>query len=738
MNKYINMNKNLNKEDLSSSYLSDISESSQKNKKNYYLYKIGGKLILKKKPIKESSSKKITPKKNSDIKNIISHINSLFNYKYTKMIQYNKTIINRLIFNINSKIVTTFKENLILCDINEFLYRFYEKNKSEQILKKLLNYYEINNIIYPNYISLYEGNYIFNNIEQKQKIIDRQEKLIKNGEKNNNENNKEESILNSNVVESILNQTNTSETKRFFGLKDDNNLMEEDDFEQINDLIKNIDNFEKNEKNGKKNKIIKKKNFIRIINANNNLGNKTAKNNKNSYIKELLSTISYFERLDNKSKIRVQNKKENNNNNINNNQIFSKTNYNNLVIKKNINFNNSKNHKRINTLDTDRIRPKNIILSINNHSMNESNNSFKSPYVIKRPINIDNITYSKKKISQNISRTKNIYIHKNSKSISSFNNYNSNLKLDPEYFNIMNNNNLNRIKIYRKKLQKIYTDQNIKNEKLNINSNSVNKNYRKININQISIPIHTYMSSTRKKIGNLYDSKYKYNRVSPSPNFKLISKMIKTKYLIDDKYNRNINSVSLTARNTVNCFNFKDIKNKNKLNGKDNNNFTTKNIYISNNITNNNFYTINNDPKKHMKLLIYRNNKNKKNNELNKIKANKINIKEYKLDKNGNIYINSDRNQKNLQYQLSNNIKTKDINFKKINKTNIINPYKNGLINSTILKSLDKNSLNSLLNKFRFDNSNVERNISLQNNNIRYTTINEMKHKYNKSFQKKF
>ena len=151
-----------------------------------------------------------------------------------------------------------------------------------------------------------------------------------------------------------------------------------------------------------------------------------------------------------------------------------------------------------------------------------------------------------------------------------------------------------------------------------------------------------------------------------------------------------------------------------------------------------NFYTINNDPKNHMKLLIYRNNKNKNNNGLNKIKANKINIKEYKLDKNGNIYINTDRNQKNLQYQLSNNIKTKDINFKKINKTNIINPYKNGLINSTILKSLDKNSLNSLLNKFRFDNSNIERNISLQNNNIRYTTINEMKHKYNKSFQKKF
>ena len=67
------------------------------------------------------------------------------------------------------------------------------------------------------------------------------------------------------------------------------------------------------------------------------------------------------------------------------------------------------------------------------------------------------------------------------------------------------------------------------------------------------------------------------------------------------------------------------------------------------------------------------------------------------------------------------------------------NIYKNIIINSTILKSLNKTSLNSLLNKFRFDdNSNGERNISLPNNNIRYTTINEIKHKYNKSFQKKF
>ena len=49
-----------------------------------------------------------------------------------------------------------------------------------QLLKKILDYYETNNIIYPNYTALYEGNYIFNNIEQKQKIIDRIEQKAKN------------------------------------------------------------------------------------------------------------------------------------------------------------------------------------------------------------------------------------------------------------------------------------------------------------------------------------------------------------------------------------------------------------------------------------------------------------------------------------------------------------------------------------------------------------------------------
>ena len=54
---------------------------------------------------------------------------------------------------------------------------------------------------------------------------------------------------------------------------------------------------------------------------------------------------------------------------------------------------------------------------------------------------------------------------------------------------------------------------------------------------------------------------YKYNRVSPSPNFKAIAKMIKSKYLIEEKLNNKINSISLTARNNLDYINLKKIKN---------------------------------------------------------------------------------------------------------------------------------------------------------------------------------
>ena len=439
------MNKKSDLEKSSSSLFSELSGKSEKSQKYYYLYKVGGKYFLRKKGKKNLKDKSLTNKQSTgkiNSKSIESHINFLFKYKYNKACQYNTIIINRLIYNINSLVVTKFKENLILFDENEFIFRFYEINNAKKLLKKILNYYELNNVIYPNYTSIYEGNYLFNNIEQKQKIIDRQEKISKNKKDKDiksDDNNKEEDILNSNVVESILNQTNTSETKRFFGLNNDSNYIEEDDdFSKIYSLIKNIEKFDKKENS---NKIFKKKSLIRIINdkeksvkKENSIKKENIKINKNIYQKDLLSTVSYFKKFKSKFIIKDDTTKDNS---INNKQYFSNTFYNNNLKINKKNNNSSSIHKRINTFDTHKIRSKYFIFT--NNSINFSNNTsrnFKNPYSIsKRPIiNKENITYSKKKIYQNFSRRNKNITHKISKSINTVSN--SNFNLDNDYFNL--------------------------------------------------------------------------------------------------------------------------------------------------------------------------------------------------------------------------------------------------------------------------------------------------------------
>ena len=733
------MNNNENSDILKcSSFLSENSKNN-KRQKYYYLHKVGGKYLLNlKKSNKEKTKakdiKKLSLEKpfKTDFKSLESHIKHLFHYKYTMLCQYDTNIINRLIYNVSCHISSQFKENLILEDNNEFLLRYYTKGKIVNLLQKILIYYEKNNIIYPNYISLYEGNYIFKNIEQKQKIIDREEKKSKKKKnlKELNTPNKDDKILNSNVIDSILDQTNTSENKKFFGIKD--NIID-DGFDEINLLINNIDNIEKKVN---ENKIFKKKSLIRIVNdinilnknnneknINMNISNNIDKDNKKSFLNELLSTVSTFESL-NKSKKFVKN---NNNLNINNNtknnvniDLFSNTDYN-SILKKDNRYN--KNHKRINTINIDKFQYKNKLFNselkdisksinnkisqINNYSSNNSYSSLKSPYVIKRPINLDNITYSKKIINHNLTDRNNSSLHKNSKSI---NKYNYKFELDNDYFNI--ENNIKEIKVYRKKLNSKINNNNDSNFEKSYNSkhrhiNSLNTTKVKYNnlsinnikgclniYNQLNIPKRIYLPSTNKNKRenlNLYDYNYKYNKNSPSPNYKIIAKMIKKKYLIEDKIKNKLNKPLLTAGNTMIDFKFKDNKNKemkNNLNIHVNNNDIhknyTKNIYISNNITNNNFYSINKKKKKNMRILIYRSNTNQ-NLDLNKKKSNNNNI---------NQIMNNIKIQKEYSYS----------KYKENNNNNIFNPYKNGLINTTTLKSLDKHTLNSLLNKFKIDN----------------------------------
>ena len=80
-------------------------------------------------------------------------------------------IVNDLIYNENTHVVSIFKDYLILDDINEFLKRPYQFSETKTRLPKLTNFYEKYSQVFPNYVVLPESKYMFKNIQRKQKII---------------------------------------------------------------------------------------------------------------------------------------------------------------------------------------------------------------------------------------------------------------------------------------------------------------------------------------------------------------------------------------------------------------------------------------------------------------------------------------------------------------------------------------------------------------------------------------
>ena len=159
----------------------DVFNETQRKTKNkyYYLYRNGKKYILKRKE-KENSPKEVKREKNQIITSLEKQIRDKFHSKYVIMpYYYHKIIISRLMHSINSHIVSLFKEFLIYDDIFEFLTKYYSNRKSNYLLKHIIDFYAANNIIYPNYVILPEGNYIYRNIQQKQRIIDNQEENLK-------------------------------------------------------------------------------------------------------------------------------------------------------------------------------------------------------------------------------------------------------------------------------------------------------------------------------------------------------------------------------------------------------------------------------------------------------------------------------------------------------------------------------------------------------------------------------
>lgn len=92
-------------------------------------------------------------------------------HNFTKE-QYLLQMVNDLLFNEKSHLVSKFKDHLIYNDSSEFLKRYYKKKETKRKLYRILDYYERSSRVFPNYTVLYESKYIYKNIQKKQKVID--------------------------------------------------------------------------------------------------------------------------------------------------------------------------------------------------------------------------------------------------------------------------------------------------------------------------------------------------------------------------------------------------------------------------------------------------------------------------------------------------------------------------------------------------------------------------------------
>ena len=109
----------------------------------------------------------------SNIKELKQSIKIYLVEKYkTNENNYNNNIINDLINKKKSKLVSNYKDNLLLNENIEYLRRYYNTNETIIRLSKICNFYLLNSQIYPNYIKINESKYMFKNIRKKQKLAD--------------------------------------------------------------------------------------------------------------------------------------------------------------------------------------------------------------------------------------------------------------------------------------------------------------------------------------------------------------------------------------------------------------------------------------------------------------------------------------------------------------------------------------------------------------------------------------
>ena len=506
---------------------------------------------------------------------IISYVQKLLCKKYfVSKISYQKLLIKNIIYDDKRRLVSVFKEQLIINDISEYMKKFYKRKESRIKLRKYFELYDKYSRIFPNYTPLIESKYIYMNIHRKQKVIDLQQNSNKNNKIKNNK-----IIFNSDVYQSIE-KISENFNKDIFGI--DNNELN-NSLIQINNIINNINKYElnfegidlnnniSNNINNKSIKNIKNKNII-INNYYYNNNSILAKNipteslNTNYIPKKNLSTIKKNILTNQKNKYKsllypifhLNDLHKTNKNNylsdtINRTNLTTRRNSKNKSINNNISMNNTKYSSAINnSFKFNKYKNMKLNSILKKITSSDINNSL----LIKKGKNID-----KEKLKINRTLVSKI-INKNNK------NKNSGLITDriKKKISIITTgpkNDMNKLKIYLNKI-KNKKSAGDKQNKINYDIKTDRGIYNTGNINKII----QKQSLIRKNINNNINKKYLSNNLLINKNQeKKIPSVGKRK--INTKYiNTNTKDISNIINKTTNNSKMKikgiQIKNFNK------------------------------------------------------------------------------------------------------------------------------------------------------------------------------
>ena len=762
----MNSNSSLNNDNQNNTVLTRQTKKNQeKNKKedkfqgttinvNYPLNKT--KNTRKKTYNKESKSQKVKNKKNNFLFSFESQVrNNLYKKYNLTQKKYNLLCVNYLLSNATCRLVSIFKEKMIIDYVDEFLKRKYSIKESKERIPKFYLYYKHYSIFFglPFFTDfsfnvilqksgerkarIYYKNHYQNgeskdedneNIGFAESGSDDEDEDKKNNEdtnkkKKNNKNNNN-TIFNSSIKENIDNVTlmttiNSIENNTInLGLNNERieifseNKMEKSNDTTIGELMEDIEKgIEEMNKAKNKNAAKKKKkknhslgdNFYNLIrkNINSNCTNENIKKNKKKLI-ELLNNNNIKNKIKNNS---IKKKlfyvgHQNININMNSNAPLTSNTHrynkkkNNISSKAdNANKKTLNSNNNNNNLDSNKTYKKRKLLSYGNEEVNKIIN----PHTHKSPKRGSNINY-------NYLNTINANTIYSSKKMGEVQKINSPFSLNKKTINTINNTN--------SILTSINTNHN--NNKIKIcktlkNFADKNKNKKTVSKNNMNKELITISGGKKKTINKFSYKKLELDNLTETQMFKEkhIGKKTKGRNIISPLNNKYFENYTLTNDYT-NTNNLPFSANKNK------NNMANNKIFNNNKAKLNNlsYQTINCEQgiyhqrtKSNLVQNNYRKNVNS-NPTFSKVintDANNAYIKPaIRIKKNDKLYMSrpiliDTNNDNNYENKTSiNNKKTYNNNGNysnnyTINNTNITNEFKNNIIHNNNIKNTNFN-----------------------------------------------